>query len=75
MPSKDNIIQGPEATASPRTVLKNALKCADEIEAIVILIEFKDATASMSWSTMLKRDLWWNVSNACARLYKILGEG
>ena len=76
MTNKDNVVQGPGGKgASPREILEDMLKKADDIESIIILMEFKDGTASMSWSNMLKRDLWWNISNAERRLYKILGEG
>ena len=69
------VIPGPGAEQTPKAVLEAVLAQADELEGVLIIWEKKDESAGMSWSKMLKRDLWWNVSNACARLYNILGQG
>ncbi len=72
---KHEVVSGPGAEQTPRAVLRAALAQADEMASILIIWEKSDGSAGMSWSKMLKRDLWWNVSNACARLYNILGQG
>jgi hypothetical protein len=57
----------------PRKVLEEALANADKTSTVIIITEYDDETANIAYSQMPPRDLWWQLTNACMRVWHMIG--
>ena len=54
-------------------VLQEAMDKVKDTTTIIILTEYKDGTSNLAYSQMPPRDLWWQLTNACMRVWNMIG--
>ena len=70
----DNVVKGPGVgKVSSKRLLEDLIGHEDEISTLIVITEWKDGHASLGHTEMSPRDLWWQVTNACMRVWNMIG--
>lgn len=58
---------------TPYDVIEELRAKEEKIKSLIVLVEWDDDKASMLHTAMPPRDLWWNLTNACIRVWHMIG--
>ncbi len=72
----DNVVRGPGGDKiTPADVIEDITSSKKKLTTLIVLCEWDDGTSSMAYSSMSPRDLWWQLTNACMRVWNMIGGG
>ena len=70
----DNVVKGPGAPkVTPTDVIKAVTTDKRKLATIIVLCNWDNGTSSMSYSSMDPRDLWWQLTTTCIRVWNMIG--
>ena len=74
MSDNDNDNSGPKGgVITPDDVIEEITSDKRTLTSLIVLCEWDDEKASMAYSSQSPRDLWWQISNACMRIWQMIG--
>ena len=74
--NEGNVVKGPGGDKiTPADVIEDITGSKKKLTTLIVLCEWDDETSSMSYSAMSPRDLWWQLTNACMRVWNMIGGG